>query len=101
MRLESRLEGRDELPKLVERQTRQIQELCGAGLHVGELYTGHPWCLLSWEAQYIINRDNLSRIEATNNHNDQCLQDEAVRIRFGSSAWSFDWSRRPREVVNE
>ena len=50
MGLERRLEGRDQVLKLVERQTRQIQELGGAGLRIGELYTGHPWCLLSWEA---------------------------------------------------
>src|SRR2546428_5463563 len=60
MRVERRLERRDQLLKLVERQTRQIQKLRGAGLHVGELYTGHTWCLLSWEAQYTINRDELS-----------------------------------------
>src|SRR5713101_1925990 len=54
MRLVSRLKGRDEELKLVERQAGQIQELRGAGLHIGESYTGHLWCLLSWEAQYII-----------------------------------------------
>ncbi len=37
MRLERRLKGRDQLPKLVERQTRQIQERCGAILPVGLL----------------------------------------------------------------
>jgi hypothetical protein len=37
MGLEGRLEGRDELLKLVERETGQIQELGGAGLHVGKL----------------------------------------------------------------
>ena len=41
MGLERHLEGRDQLLKLVERQTRQIQELCRAGLHIGKLYTGH------------------------------------------------------------
>jgi hypothetical protein len=36
MGLERRLKGRDQLLKLVERQTRKIQELRGAILHVGE-----------------------------------------------------------------
>jgi len=59
MRLEGGLEGRDEEPKLVEGQTCEIQELRGAVLYIGKPHTGHLWCLLSWEAQYIINRDNL------------------------------------------
>ena len=37
MRLERGLKGRDEELKLVEHETGQIQELRGAGLHVGEL----------------------------------------------------------------
>jgi hypothetical protein len=37
MRLERRLKGRDQELKRVERQTRQIQELGGAILHVGIL----------------------------------------------------------------
>jgi hypothetical protein len=36
MRLESRLKGRDEELKLVEGQAGEIEELCGAILHVGE-----------------------------------------------------------------
>jgi hypothetical protein len=36
MGLERGLEGRDEEPKLVERQARQIQKLRGAGLHISE-----------------------------------------------------------------
>src|SRR5712691_1918489 len=60
MRVERGLEGRDELVKLVKRQAGEIQELHGAGLQIGEPYTGHRWCLLSWEAQYTINRDELS-----------------------------------------
>ena len=52
--LERRLEGRDEELKLVERQAGEIEELCRAGLHIGELDTGHTSCLLSWEAQYTI-----------------------------------------------
>ena len=35
--LERRLKGRNELVKLVEGQAGQIQELCGAILHIGEL----------------------------------------------------------------
>src|SRR5215475_10709430 len=54
MRLERRLKVRDQLLKLVEGQAGQIQELRGAGLHIGKPYTGHLWCLLSWEAQYTI-----------------------------------------------
>jgi hypothetical protein len=59
MRLERGLKGWDQLLKLVESQACHIQELRGAGLQIGKLYTGHLWCLLYWEAQYIINRDNL------------------------------------------
>ena len=54
MRLERGLKGRDEALKLVERQAGEIEELCRAGLHIGEPYIGHTWCLLSWEAQYTI-----------------------------------------------
>jgi|GEM_PF-5886992 len=36
MRLECRLERRDQLLKLVEGQTGEIQELRGAGLQIGE-----------------------------------------------------------------
>src|SRR5262245_18483429 len=60
MGLERGLEGRHELLKFVEGHTGEIQELRRAGLQIGELYMGHRWCLQSWEAQYIINRDNLS-----------------------------------------
>jgi hypothetical protein len=41
VRLERGLEGSDQLLKLVERQAGDIQELCGAGLHIGAPYTGH------------------------------------------------------------
>ena len=41
MRLERRLKGRDQLLKFVARQAGQIQELCRAVLHVGELYMCH------------------------------------------------------------
>jgi hypothetical protein len=60
MRVERRLEGRDQLLKLVERHAREIQELRGAGLQISEPYTGHRGCLLSLKAQYTINRDKLS-----------------------------------------
>jgi hypothetical protein len=46
MRLEYGLKGWDELLQLVERQARAIQELGGAGLHVGKPYTGHRGYLL-------------------------------------------------------
>jgi len=46
-RVERRLEGRDQLLKLVEGQAGEIQELHWAGLQVSEPYTGHGWCLLS------------------------------------------------------
>jgi len=39
--LERGLKGWDELLKLLESQAREIQELCGAGLHIGKPYTGH------------------------------------------------------------
>jgi hypothetical protein len=53
-RAERGLERRDQLLKLCKGQARQIQKLRGARLYIGEPYTGHLWCLLSWEAQYII-----------------------------------------------
>jgi hypothetical protein len=37
MRVERRLEGRDQLLKLVERHAGEIEELRGAGLQVGKL----------------------------------------------------------------
>jgi hypothetical protein len=52
VRVERGLEGWDQRLKFLKGQTREIQELCGAGLHIGELYTGHTWGLLSWKAQY-------------------------------------------------
>src|SRR5713101_2623803 len=60
MRVKRRLERRDQDLKLLESQAGEIQELRGAGLQIGEPYTGHGWCLLSWEAQYTINRDELN-----------------------------------------
>src|SRR5215510_5335244 len=45
--LERGLEGQDELLKLVERQTGEIQELHRTGLQLGEPYTCHGSCLLS------------------------------------------------------
>jgi hypothetical protein len=47
------------------------------------------------------NRQAALPLEATNHHDDQGLQAEAVRIRLGSSSWPLDWSRRPWEVFNE
>ena len=57
--LERGLEGRDQLLKLVEGHAGHIEELQRAGLRLGEPSTGHRGCLLSWEAQYTINRDKL------------------------------------------
>ena len=48
MRLECRLKRRDQDLKLLEGQTGEIQECCGAGLPIGEPYTSHGTCLLSW-----------------------------------------------------
>src|SRR5262245_40448282 len=47
MALERRLEGRDQLLKLVKRHAREIQELHRTGLQLGEPYTCHGSCLLS------------------------------------------------------
>src|SRR5438105_8011437 len=47
MALERRLEGRDQLLKLVKRYAREIQELHRTGLQLGEPYTWHGSCLLS------------------------------------------------------
>src|SRR5215217_7196104 len=60
MRLVRGFKRRDQLLKLTERQARQIQALRGARLHIAEPYTGHLWCLLSWEAQYTRIGINLS-----------------------------------------
>jgi hypothetical protein len=60
MGLEGGFAGRHQLLKLVERHAGEIQELHGAGLLIGKPYTGHAWCLLSWEAQYTISRDSLN-----------------------------------------
>src|SRR5262245_45202367 len=54
MRLVRGFKRRDQLLKLIESQTGEIQELGRARLHIGESYTGHLWCLLSWEAEYTI-----------------------------------------------
>jgi hypothetical protein len=54
MGLEGGLKGRDELLKLVQGQAGQIQQLCGTGLHIAALHTGHTWRLLSVEAQHTI-----------------------------------------------
>jgi hypothetical protein len=54
MRLERGLEGRDQSLKFLKGQAREIEELGGAGLHIGEPYIGHTWGLLAWEAQYTI-----------------------------------------------
>jgi hypothetical protein len=55
--LERGLKGWDQLPKLVPRETGQIQDLRGAGLQIGKPSTAHGCDLLSLEAQHTINRD--------------------------------------------
>src|SRR5262249_40021089 len=47
MALERRLEGRDQLLKLVKRQAREMQERHRTGLQLGEPYTCHGSCLPS------------------------------------------------------
>src|SRR2546428_7221418 len=54
---------RDQRLKLGERQAGARQELRGAGLQSGTSDTSHAGCLLSWEAQEIINRDNLNYVD--------------------------------------
>src|SRR5262245_13723370 len=68
MRLVRGFKRRDQLLKLVEGHTGEIQELGRARLHIGESYTGHLWCLLLWEAEYtIIGITSIEeRIEALN-----------------------------------
>jgi hypothetical protein len=39
--LERGIEGRDQRLKFLKGQTREIEELCGARLHIDEPYTGH------------------------------------------------------------
>jgi hypothetical protein len=57
MRLERGLKGRDQVPKLVQGKTGQIQDLRGAALEIGEPSRAHGGGLLSLEAQHTINRD--------------------------------------------
>ena len=52
MRLERRLAGWDQLLQCFQGQAGHIQELHGAGLHIGQPYTGHTWGLLAWKAQH-------------------------------------------------
>jgi hypothetical protein len=58
-RLKRRLTGRDQRRQLVEGQAGAIPERRGARREIGQPYMGHRGCLLAWEAQYTINRDNL------------------------------------------
>jgi hypothetical protein len=57
--LESGLEGWHQLPKLLERETGQIEHLGRASLEIGKPSRSHSGGLLSLEAQDIINRDEL------------------------------------------
>ncbi len=60
MRSERGLKGWDQGLKLLEGHTGDIQELRGAGLQIGEPYTGGRRYRLSLEAPYTINRDKLN-----------------------------------------
>jgi hypothetical protein len=60
--LERGLKGWDQRLKLVHGETGQIQDLRRAGLEIGEPSRAHSCGLLSLEAQYTLNRDELSYI---------------------------------------
>ena len=55
------LKGRELLLKLVAGQAGTIEAFRRARLQISAPYTGQSGCLLSWEVQYIINRDKLKR----------------------------------------
>ena len=57
--LERGLKGWDQLLKFVHGETGQIQDLRRAGLEIGEPSRAHSCGLLSLEAQYTLNRDDL------------------------------------------
>jgi hypothetical protein len=57
--LERGLKGWDQLLKLVHGETGQIHDLHRAGLEIGEPSRAHSSGLLSLEAQYTLNRDEL------------------------------------------
>ena len=60
--LEGGLKGWDQRLKFVHGETRQIQHLRRAGLEIGEPSRAHSCSLLSLEAQYTLNRDDLSSL---------------------------------------
>jgi len=60
MRVERRLEGRDQLRKLVERHTRKIQDSVGRDCTSANRKAAIGGTSLLLEAQYIINRDKLN-----------------------------------------
>ena len=57
MVLECGLKGWHQLPKLIQRETSQIEHLGRTGLEISEPSRSHGGGLLSLEAQDIINRD--------------------------------------------
>jgi hypothetical protein len=59
LRLERGLKGRDQLLKLLHGETGQVQDRRGAGLEIGESSRAQGDGLLSSEAQYTLNRDEL------------------------------------------
>jgi hypothetical protein len=53
------LKGEDQLLQFVHGETGQIQDLRRAGLEIGEPSRAHSCGLLSLEAKYTLNRDEL------------------------------------------
>jgi hypothetical protein len=63
--LERRLKAGDQRLKLVHGETGQSQDLRRAGLEIGEPSRAHNSGLLSLEAPYTLNRDELSYVHLT------------------------------------
>src|SRR5215471_11261475 len=84
-RLASSLAGWDESLQRVEGHAGHIQELPGAGLHVGAPYTGHLWCFLSVEVPYAINRDILKAL-SLGGASRRGASAGRVRRRYGTAA---------------
>jgi hypothetical protein len=59
MILEGGLKGWDQLPKLIQRETGQLEHLGRTGLEISEPSRAHGGGLLSSKAQDIIHRDEL------------------------------------------
>src|SRR5437764_5162399 len=98
MDVERRLEGRDQLLKLVKGHAGHIQERCGAGLHVGEPDTGHLWCLLSIETQHTINRDKLNCGEGKHLVSMSCKSSLCLRC---AKVYVDDWVAQVGKMLHE